>query len=255
MPMQLKLNDQGFAVVQDGKPVYILEDKTEQAFDVPGTVATISRLNSEAKTHREAKEAAETKLKTFDGIDVEKARKALDTVANLDAKKLIDTGEAERVRNEAIKATEEKYKPYVEKSEKLESKIATMAVNQRFLDSKFIKEKTVMPPGMLQDTFAKHFKFEDEQVIPYDANGHKIMSKENPANVASFDEALGLLISASQYKDNILKGTGSSGTGSQQGTGGPGTGGSKTMLRSEFDKIDPIARGKVFADGITVVDG
>lgn len=65
-PMKLKLDEQGHAVLQDGKPVYVHDDGKEVAFDAPATVATITRLNGEAKVHREGKEAAEKALKAFE---------------------------------------------------------------------------------------------------------------------------------------------------------------------------------------------
>ncbi|WVM87992.1 hypothetical protein UMZ34_16740 [Halopseudomonas pachastrellae] len=85
--MKLKLDENGNAVLQDGKPVYVHDDGKEVAFDAAGTVATITRLNAEAKTHREGKEAAEKALKAFEGIsDPAAAIKALETVSNLDQK-------------------------------------------------------------------------------------------------------------------------------------------------------------------------
>ncbi len=60
--MKLKLDENGYVVVQDGKPVYVHDDGKEVAFDAPQTVQKISTLNGEAKQHREAKEAAEAKL-------------------------------------------------------------------------------------------------------------------------------------------------------------------------------------------------
>ena len=51
-------------------PIFIHANGTEAPFDADNTVSTITRLNGEAKTHREAKEAAELKLKSFDGIEV-----------------------------------------------------------------------------------------------------------------------------------------------------------------------------------------
>ena len=50
--MKLKLDEQGHVVLQDGKPVYIHDDGKEVAFDAPATVATITRLNGEAKVQR-----------------------------------------------------------------------------------------------------------------------------------------------------------------------------------------------------------
>ena len=91
--MKLKIDEQGHAVLQDGKPVYVKDDGAEVAFDVTGTVATIGRLNAEAKQHRERAEAAEGKLKGFEGIDdPAKALEAMKITANLDQKKLVDAG-------------------------------------------------------------------------------------------------------------------------------------------------------------------
>ena len=83
--MKLKLDDQGHAVLQDGKPVYVKEDGTEVAFDALGTTQAITRLNAEAKSHRERAETAEKSLKGFEGItDPAKALEALVAIAQLD---------------------------------------------------------------------------------------------------------------------------------------------------------------------------
>ena len=55
--MKLKVDEKGNAVVVDGKPVYVHDDGKEIPFDALSTIATIGRLNAEAKGHREAKEA------------------------------------------------------------------------------------------------------------------------------------------------------------------------------------------------------
>lgn len=95
--MKLKLDENGHVVVQDGRPVYVHEDGKEVVFDAPQTIATISRLNGEAKAHREAKEKAESTLKAFEGIeDPVAAKKALETLKNFDDKKLVDAGEVEK---------------------------------------------------------------------------------------------------------------------------------------------------------------
>ena len=76
--MKLKLDEAGHAVLQDGKPIYIHDDGKEVPFDAAGTVATITRINGEAKSHRERAEAATTALKAFEGItDPAAAIKAL----------------------------------------------------------------------------------------------------------------------------------------------------------------------------------
>ena len=81
--MKLKLDENGHVVVSDGKPVYVHDDGKEIPFDAPAAMQKISGLNAEANQHREAKEAAEAKLKAFDGIeDASAALKALETVKN-----------------------------------------------------------------------------------------------------------------------------------------------------------------------------
>src|SRR5674476_814050 len=100
--MKLKLDDAGAVVLADGKPVYVHDDGKELPFDA-ATVATIARLNAEAKGHREGKERAETALKAFEGLeDPVAARKALETVKNFKDKQLVDAGEVERVKAEAV---------------------------------------------------------------------------------------------------------------------------------------------------------
>ena len=66
--MKLKTDEQGHAILQDGKPVYVHDDGKEVPYDVPQMLTKIRGLNAEAKQHREATEAAEAKLKAFDGI-------------------------------------------------------------------------------------------------------------------------------------------------------------------------------------------
>src|SRR5438094_82769 len=106
--MKLKLDADGHVVVTDGKPVYVHDDGKEVPFDATATVATITRLNAEARGHREAKEAAEKALKAFEGIeDAEGARKALETVKNLKDGELVSAGKVEEIKAAAKKAAEE----------------------------------------------------------------------------------------------------------------------------------------------------
>ena len=71
MTMKLKLDENNNVVVKDGMPVYVHEDGKEIPFDANKATVKIAELNSEAKQHREAKEAAEAKLKAF-GLKIRK---------------------------------------------------------------------------------------------------------------------------------------------------------------------------------------
>lgn len=223
--MKLKLDDKGAVVVQDGKPVYVADDGKEIAFDAPATVETIRRLNGEAKGHRERAEAAETKLKPFvdAGItDAAAAAKALTTVQNLDHKKLVDAGEVDKVKAEAIKAVEDRYAPVVKENETLKQQIFSEKIGGGFARSKYIAEKLVLPADIAQARFGSHFKIEDGKTVAYDASGNKIFSRARPGEVADFDEAMETLVEQYPYKDHILKAPGSSGGGARGDGGAPG---------------------------------
>lgn len=221
--MKLKTDEQGHAVVQDGKPVYIKDDGSEIAFDVAGTVATIGRLNGENKSHRERAEAAETKLKGFEGIeDPKKALEALGVVANLDQKKLIDAGEVEKVKAEISKSYQTKLDEATAKSTGLEQQLYAEKVGGAFTRSKYVTEKLSIPPDMVEARFGKHFSIEEGRIVAKDTGGNKLYSQSNPGEPADFDEAMAQLVSQYPYKDSILKGTGASGGGA---TGNNGSGG------------------------------
>lgn len=251
--MKLKLDEQGHVVVQDGKPVYVKDDGGEVAFDVVGTTTRIGQLNAEAKNHREKADALATQLKAFEGIeDPEAARKAVQIAANLDAKKLVDAGEVDKVRQEAIRAVEDKYKPILEERDRLQGEIYKEKVGGAFARSKFIAEHCAVPADMVEARFAKHFKLEDGAVVGYDANGVKLYSDANPGQLATPDEALKILVNQYQYKDQILKGSQASGSGANtnQGAGA----GAKTIKRSEFDSAPADQQMAMIKSGVTPID-
>lgn len=251
--MKLKLDEEGHVVVQDGKPVYVHDDGKEAAFDAPGTVATITRLNGEAKSHRERAEAAEKSLKAFEGIeDPEAAMKALSTISNLDAKKLVDAGDVEKVKAEAIKAVEDKYAPIVKERDSLQQALHDEKIGGSFARSKMIAEKFIIPPDMVQARFGSAFKIEEGKVVAYDHSGNRIYSREKPGELAEFEEALDVLVGNYPYRENILKGSAASGGGAQGDNGSKG--GKKTIQRSAFDAMSPHEQHAHISGGGEVTD-
>jgi hypothetical protein len=243
----VEIDGKTYAQVQDGKPVYLDDAGKEVAFDAPGTVQTISRLNGEAMTHRQAKEAAEAKVKAFEGItDPAAARKALETVAGLDAKKLIDAGEIERVKSEISGSFQAQIEELTGKLKARDQQVYDLNVGHAFAGSKFIADKVAVPPHLLKATYGGNFKEEDGKLVAYDGNGQKIYSRSNPGELASFDEALEMIVNADPFKDHILKGTGAAGSGAKPGEGGPGA--AKTYTRTEFDKLTPAAAAAAAKD-------
>lgn len=261
--MPFKYDPTGNIVVADhaGKklPVFINAKGEEAPFDADGTVTTIATLNGEARTHRTRAEAAEAKLAIYADItDPVKAKEALGIVANLDAKKLVDAGEVERVRTEIGRAWEGKLTEANGKLQDLTAQYYAEKIGGAFARSKFIAERVDprYPIDMLQARFESHFGLEDGEIVAVDANGNKLYSNINPGKLAGFDEAFGMILGTHPQKDSILKGTGASGGGAQN-NGGPGSqsqGGKQTITRSQFDKMPPAEKATA-ARTASIVDG
>jgi hypothetical protein len=242
----IEVNGKTYAEVDGDKPVYVHADGKETAFDAPATVATISRLNGEAKGHREEKEAAQLKLKTFEGIeDGDAARKALETVKNLKDGELVTAGKVDEIKAAARKAAEdqvaaaakasaEQLKLIETERDKLQGELYGEKIGGAFSRSKFITEKSAIPADLVQARFGQNFKIEDGKVVAYDQSGNKIYSRAKPGELADFEEGLESLIDAYPYKDQILKGAGGNGGGSRpngSGNGGP-----------DLSKLSPVER-------------
>lgn len=239
--MKLKLDENGNVVVQDGKPVYVADDGKEITYDAPSMHATISRLNREAQGHREAKEAIEAQMQAYKGLDPEAARKAIEIAGNLDAQKLIDAGKVEEIKAAAIKSVEDRYKPVADEAEKLRRELYSERVGGQFARSKFIAERTILPPDIAQATFGQYFELKDGQILAKDSAGNLIYSDANPGNPAGFDEALEKLVNGYTHRDRILKGSGHNGSGT---SGVDGGGGARRITREQFAAMNPAQQAK-----------
>ena len=239
--MKLKLDENGHVVVQDGKPVYVHDDGKEVAFDAPQTVATITRLNGEAKTHREAKEQFEAQVKAFEGLDPVKVKEALGIVQNLDAKKLVDAGEVDKVKAEITDALKKTYEPQIQQltteRDAVQQQLHSELIGGGFARSKFIQDNIAVPVDMIQATFGKNFQIENGKVVAVGADGQKIYSRTRPGGIADFDEALETLVGGYQYKDSILKGSQSQGGGFQGGGGNKSGPKSLAECKTKEEKI------------------
>jgi hypothetical protein len=241
--MPFKTDASGNIVSQDlnGQklPVFVHADGKEAPFDADSTIGTISRLNGEAKANRERAERAEQQVKAFEGItDPAAAIKALNTIKNLDDKKLIDAGEVEKVKAETIRALEDKYAPVVKEVDTLKGALYNEKIGGAFARSKFIAEKVAIPADLLQASFGARFKIEDGNVVAYGADGNKLYSKTSPGNPAGFEEALEILVDQYPHKASILKGSGAAGGGAGGSGNGANVGGKRSMSREQFNSLD-----------------
>ncbi|PVZ56558.1 hypothetical protein C9422_18730 [Pseudomonas sp. B1(2018)] len=259
--MPFKFDADGHIVTQEVNgqklPVFTGADGKEAPFDADSTVATIGRLNGEAKGHRERAEAAEGKLKGFEGIaDPAAALKALTVVKNLDEKNLIAAGDRDKAVSEAVKSVEEKYGPVVQENETLKGQLNSHLIGGAFSQSKFIAEKFAAegPAGVeiARALFGSSLKVEEGKVVGYDANGSKLYSRTRHGELATAEEAIELLVDAYPHKNHILKSSGGSGGGAPHG-GGNG-GGKKSMGRAGFDALSPNDQAAFARDGGVVTD-
>ena len=248
-----KTGEDGKIEAKDGNPIWVDANGEEKVM----AGDTISRLNSDAKQLRLAKEAAEKKLEAFAGIkDVDAALKAIETVKNIDAKKLIDAGKVDEVKAEITKEFQtqlsEKDKAYNE----LKSQFDGSLISNLFAQSEFIRERIAVPRDMFEATFKSNFKVVDGKIEAYDRSGNRLMSKKTIGDHADPQEAIELLVDQHPQKDVILKATTSNGTGSG-GAGGNRGGGAK-MSRADWDKLQPHeqaqASARVRSNELTIVD-
>lgn len=246
--MKLKLDANGNAVLKDGKPVYVKDDGTEIEFDAAQAFGKINQLTGEARANRERAEAADAKAAAFKDItDPAAAIAALTTVKNLKDKQMVDAGEVEKVKAEAIAAVEGKYKPIVDENATLKSQLDNELIGGSFARSKLIQDKFAIPADLVQARFGGNFKRVDGKVVAHDPAGNQIYSQKRPGDLADFDEALEILVDQYPHKASILKGSGASGSGAGA-SNNQGAGGKKTVTRAQFDAMDAAAKQAVATD-------
>lgn len=266
--MPFKYDADGHVVTQDVNgaklPVFIHTDGKEVPFDGDSTIATISRLNGEARDHRVRAETAEARAKLFEGIeDADAARKAMETVKNIKDGELIAAGKVEEIKTAAKKAAEEQVEAANKqfateltktKTERdnLQQQLYDERIGGSFDRSKFIAEKLAIPGDMARAAFGKAFKIEEGKIVAYDANGNKMFSRMRPGDIANFDEALEMLVENYPHRDQILKGSGASGSGASGG-GGSGSG-AKTLNRTAFDALSPAKQMEHVKSGGQISD-
>lgn len=194
--MPFKFNADGTIAVDAEKklPIFIHPNGTEAAFDADTTLGTITRLNGEAKTHREGKEAAEAKLKSFEGIeDGVAALAALNTVKSLSSGELKTAAQVKEIQDAAAKTAQEQVAAQAKASatqmqeltaqlEKRTSELNNHMIGGSFASSKLLTDdknpmRLVVPAEMARAYFGNNFKVEEGKIVPYDAAGNKIFRR------------------------------------------------------------------------------
>ena len=245
-PKTIEIEGTTYLVMQDGKPVYTMDDGTDQPVDPSSMHSKILELNKEGATRRARITELEDAAKAFEGItDPAAAVKALETVANLNDKQLVDAGEVERVKNAAIEALKETYEPLENENKELKSQLHNALVGGEFGRSTYLTEKTTMSPTMAEALFGKHFTVKDGKIEAKGPDGNPIYSPDpgRAGEVATFDEALAVLIKGHPDQKRVLQGANQDGSGGQGGGDGGDTGG--TITRADYEKLPHDQRREV----------
>ena len=241
-PWKIKLDDDGHVLLQENKPIYIDPDGKEVTLDPPGMYEKIIVLGRENKTRREEGEGFQTQLKIFEGIDdlpvwFADATKALDTVKNFNEKDWLKADKVEKLKSDMKTAYEDQEtnlkKSFSIKEGELtnvigrkDGQIRSLMVSNRFATSPYFSgttPKTNLPPEIAETYFGQHFKVEEDKttgalkLIAYHANGDQVYSRQNPGEIADFDEAMTAIFEAYPGKDKLIRGKAGSGAGG--GTG------------------------------------
>jgi len=239
MALTLKM-DGGNAVLKDGIPVYVDDtDGKELALDGAQMHAKITELNAESKKHRLAAKAATDKLEKFGDVDADDIESFLSTLEELGGPDgIAELQKKGKVDVEAIKRSvtdfyESKLTEVTSQLSGKDEMIRSLLIGSAFTNSKFLNEKTILPPDVAEAYFGKNFRVEDGKVMAY-LGDEPIYSRERHGEPASIDEALEVIVGKYPMKDRILKAPGG-------GSGAPG-GGSGKGLDANLAALSPAAR-------------
>jgi hypothetical protein len=254
MKIKLKVNDEGFAYVEDGMPVFIHEDddNKESPMDVVKVMTGLDAKNKaqseEIKRHVEGKEKLKTQLEAYEGIDPEKYKENAEFVEKHKDTKLVDEQGVETLKRkmkenfEAEKKVEHENfgKALKEKDVEngnLQEIIFKQAVLNKFATSPHFSgdnPKTTLAPKHAAAIFGNNFKCEihDKEVVVVGIgnDGTPLISKIDHGEPADFEESIALLIEADPMSHNIY------GDGRP---GGPGASGNLNSNSKEFAKLSP----------------
>jgi len=229
MAFKLKMDDQGRVVLNDNKPVYIDDEGKEMSFDANEAWNKYHTLNEENKKRRLQVEELSAKYKPFEGLDPEVVKKHAEIAEKFKEHEAIKNGEIEKLKNELsatsekkIKEWEQKYNQLRETAEqkerRLNEEINNSILDTMFNQSEFVKKSVEMPVRALKALFANRFRIDPETRKAYavDDEGNPMLSENKIGAVASFEEAIELLVRRDPDRDNILKSSGAPGGGMQR---------------------------------------
>lgn len=193
-----------------------------------------------------AKEA----LKSFEGIDVAAARKALVDKEEAERLRAIKEGDFDRLtkqmaeRHSAEKTQlEQNAEAAVLSNSVLQKQIADLTVGNAFSTSKFVGEDLTLTPSKARVIYGSHFEFSEGKIVGYDkpvgASDRTILVNSSGTSL-SFEDALRKIIEADPDKDHLIRSK------VKPGSGSTTTKGSKQVdeqRKTQLSGVEKIAAG------------
>lgn len=217
--MELKLDDDGNAVLKDGKPVYVDGGK-EIAFDAQAARDKIKEqaedLDSLEKSTGAESKKLEKELKAYKRVgDLAEVKKAVQTVRGLEA----DDINAADLPGQLATITAERDALKEELDEKSDSldgatkRLRTLTVGHAIASSAFSKDELIdgMTPDYIEQLWGDRFGTDDsDHVIPYDEKGKPMIvvdAKTQKPRAATMDEALAEIVPPAFRKPSGARGS------------------------------------------------
>lgn len=189
------------------------------------------------------------KLKSFEGIDLEKVRAMLGEQEEAERKKLESKGEYDRlVKQMGERHTTEKtqLQQQIEDAQRagssLQQQIADLTVGGSFGSSAFVRDDLTLTPAKARVIYGAHFEFKDGKVIGFDkpsGASDRTMLVSSAGDALGFDEALQKIVDADPDRDHLIRSKMKPGAGSGTNTKGV----KKEVNTRELTSIERIASG------------
>jgi hypothetical protein len=259
----------GMALVLDeaehaklGKEVQALYVKKDGKFRLDVEVEDVSGLKSALAAERTARETAERTAKEtakrFEGLDPDEIRKILEKMGSDEERQLLKDGKIDQVVEKrmakAAQAAEKRLKEAQAETEAAKGRAAKF--EQRVLDNhiRAAATKAGLHPNAIEDALFRArtiFKVnEDGDAFQLGTDGKPVLGKDGKSPYAPAEWLDGMKESAPHWFP-----AGNSGGGAPGDKNKPGGGaGQKTMKRTEFDALGPVAQQQTMKDKVTIVD-
>lgn len=156
-----------------------------------------------------------SKLKAFDGIDLEQVSKLVKNAAEVETKKLEDKGAWDKLKTQMVEQQETEKNGLKTTIEELTGKlngsnetINKLTVGHAFDASKYIGEKLTLTPGKARIIYGLNFDVEDGVVIAFDkpkgASGRTPLV-DSSGNGLGFEAAIQKIVDSDPDRDHMVK--------------------------------------------------